>query len=81
MFLETGLRFEADVLHGQKTGFFLDQRENRRLVESLARGRRGLERIQFFRRLFGLRGARGGPLVTDLDISAHALAARSGTSP
>ena len=29
-FLETGLRFEADILRGQKTGFFLDQRENRR---------------------------------------------------
>src|ERR1035441_8566469 len=35
-FLETGLRFEADVLRGQKTGFFLDQRENRRQVEALA---------------------------------------------
>src|SRR5260370_39693655 len=31
-FLENGLRFEADVLKGQKTGFFLDQRENRRKV-------------------------------------------------
>ncbi len=38
VFLESGLRFEADVLRGQKTGFFLDQRENRRRVESLARG-------------------------------------------
>ena len=36
-FMETGLRFEADVLRGQKTGFFLDQRENRRQVEALAR--------------------------------------------
>ncbi len=33
VFRESGLQFEADVLHGQKTGFFLDQRENRRLVE------------------------------------------------
>jgi len=39
-FLESGLRFESDVLRGQKTGFFLDQRENRRRVETLARGRR-----------------------------------------
>ena len=38
-FLESGLRFEADVQHGQKTGFFLDQRENRRIVESFAGGR------------------------------------------
>src|ERR1700743_874000 len=34
-FLENGIRFEADVRHGQKTGFFLDQRGNRRMVESL----------------------------------------------
>ena len=32
VFLENGIRFEADVLRGQKTGFFLDQRENRREV-------------------------------------------------
>lgn len=38
-FLETGIRFEADVLRGQKTGFFLDQRENRRRVETFAAGR------------------------------------------
>ncbi len=37
-FLERGLRFEADVLAGQKTGHFLDQRENRVLVGSLAAG-------------------------------------------
>src|SRR3954463_11728283 len=30
VFLESGIRFEADVIRGQKTGFFLDQRENRR---------------------------------------------------
>ena len=40
VFQESGLRFEADVLRGQKTGFFLDQRENRRQVESLAAGGR-----------------------------------------
>src|SRR5688572_5351610 len=38
-FLENGLRFEADVLRGQKTGFFLDQRENRQIVEGLSSGR------------------------------------------
>ena len=37
-FLEAGLTFEADVVHGQKTGHFLDQRENRERV-SLAAGR------------------------------------------
>lgn len=72
-FLETGLRFEADVLRGQKTGFFLDQRENRRLVESLARGCDVLNAFSFSGG-FSLYAARGGAKsVTDLDISAHAL--------
>ncbi|HWF19615.1 MAG TPA: class I SAM-dependent methyltransferase, partial [Verrucomicrobiae bacterium] len=74
IFLETGLRFEADVVRGQKTGFFLDQRENRRLVESLAKGRTMLNAFSFSGG-FSLYAARGGAKsVTDLDISAHALA-------
>jgi 23S rRNA (cytosine1962-C5)-methyltransferase len=74
IFLETGLRFEADVLHGQKTGFFLDQRENRRQVESLARGRSVLNGFSFSGG-FSLYAARGGARsVTDLDLSSHALA-------
>jgi len=73
IFLETGFRFEADVLRGQKTGFFLDQRENRRLVESLSRGRRVLNAFSFSGG-FSLYAARGGALAaTDLDISPHAL--------
>lgn len=74
VFLENGLRFEADVLRGQKTGFFLDQRENRRRVEELARGRMVLNAFSFSGG-FSLYAARGGARqVTDLDISAHALA-------
>lgn len=72
-FLEHGLRFEADVLRGQKTGFFLDQRENRSRVEGLARGRAVLNAFSFSGG-FSLYAARGGAVsVTDLDISAHAL--------
>jgi 23S rRNA (cytosine1962-C5)-methyltransferase len=75
VFLESGLRFEADVLRGQKTGFFLDQRENRREVETLARGRRVLNAFSFSGG-FSVYAARGGATAaTDLDISAHALAA------
>ena len=74
IFLETGLRFEADVLRGQKTGFFLDQRENRRHVEVLARGREALNAFSFSGG-FSVYAARGGASgVTDLDISNHALA-------
>jgi 23S rRNA (cytosine1962-C5)-methyltransferase len=73
VFKEMGLRFEADVLRGQKTGFFLDQRENRRIVESLARGRTVLNLFSFSGG-FSLYAARGGATsATDLDISAHAL--------
>jgi 23S rRNA (cytosine1962-C5)-methyltransferase len=72
-FRETGLIFEADVMRGQKTGFFLDQRENRRLVESLARGRTVLNAFSFSGG-FSLYAARGGAkAVTDVDISVHAL--------
>jgi 23S rRNA (cytosine1962-C5)-methyltransferase len=74
-FLESGLRFEADVVLGQKTGFFLDQRENRRRVETLARGRVVLNAFSFSGG-FSLYAARGGArAVTDLDLSEHALAA------
>ena len=74
IFLESGLRFEADVLRGQKTGFFLDQRENRRQVALLAKGARVLNTFSFSGG-FSLYAARGGALrVTDVDISAHALA-------
>ena len=73
VFRENGLRFEADVVRGQKTGFFLDQRENRHLVGTLARGAEVLNAFSFSGG-FSLYAARGGAAsVTNLDISAHAL--------
>ena len=73
VFSENGIRFEAAVLHGQKTGFFLDQRDNRARVEDLASGRDVLN-VFSFSGGFSLYAARGGAKsVTDLDISAHAL--------
>jgi 23S rRNA (cytosine1962-C5)-methyltransferase len=75
IFLENGIFFEADVVHGQKTGFFLDQRENRHEVEKLANGRDVLNAFSFSGG-FSLYAARGGAKsITDIDISAHALAA------
>lgn len=74
IFLENGLRFEANVVRGQKTGFFLDQRDNRALVGELARGKTVLNTFSFSGG-FAVYAARGGArIVTDLDISAHALA-------
>lgn len=73
VFSENGLRFESAVLKGQKTGFFLDQRDNRARVEALAKGRDVLN-VFSFSGGFSLYAARGGASsVTDLDISAHAL--------
>jgi 23S rRNA (cytosine1962-C5)-methyltransferase len=73
VFQETGLNFEADVLRGQKTGFFLDQRENRRYVKNLAGGRDVLNAFSFSGG-FSLYAAHGGARsVCDLDISRHAL--------
>lgn len=73
VFLETGIRFEAEVIRGQKTGFFLDQRENRRRVETLA-ARRDVLNAFSFSGGFSLYAARGGARsTTDLDISPHAL--------
>ena len=73
VFLENGIRFESAVLKGQKTGFFLDQRDNRARVEELAAGRDVLN-VFSFSGGFSLYAARGGARsVTDVDISAHAL--------
>jgi 23S rRNA (cytosine1962-C5)-methyltransferase len=73
IFSENGVHFEADVVRGQKTGFFLDQRENRAEVEKLSCGRKVLNAFSFSGG-FSVYAARGGAKsVTDLDISAHAL--------
>jgi 23S rRNA (cytosine1962-C5)-methyltransferase len=73
-FLESGLWFESEVVKGQKTGFFLDQRENRRRVETLVSGQ-GVLNVFSFSGGFSLYAARGGAArVVDVDISAHALA-------
>jgi 23S rRNA (cytosine1962-C5)-methyltransferase len=75
VFLENGLRFESEVQRGQKTGFFLDQRENRRRAGELADGADVLNAFSFSGG-FSLCAARGGAReVTDLEISRHALEA------
>lgn len=73
VFSENGILFEADVLKGQKTGFFLDQRDNRQRVERLAHGKDVLNAFSFSGG-FSLYAARGGAeRVVDLDFSQHAL--------
>jgi len=75
VFLEDGIRFWSDVVKGQKTGFFLDQRDNRRRIGQCSAGLDVLNAFSFSGG-FSLHAARGGARsVTDLDISPHALEA------
>jgi len=72
-FLEHGLQFEADVLRGQKTGFFLDQRDNRAKVELLCRRRRVLDGFAYTGAC-SVYAARGGARdVTSLDAGRAVL--------
>jgi 23S rRNA (cytosine1962-C5)-methyltransferase len=68
---ENGVRYLAAPWRGQKTGAFLDQRENRALVGRIARGR-ALDCFSYHGS-FALHLARGAGEVTALDASAHAL--------
>jgi 23S rRNA (cytosine1962-C5)-methyltransferase len=68
---EHGVRYLAAPWKGQKTGAFLDQRENRALVGRIARGR-ALDCFSYHGS-FALHLARGATEVTALDASAHAL--------
>ena len=71
---EHGVRFEVDLERGHKTGFYLDQRENRLLLRDLVRGRDVLDGFCYTGG-FALNAARGGARsVFALDSSAEALA-------
>jgi 23S rRNA (cytosine1962-C5)-methyltransferase len=73
VFRENALRFRCDPAHGQKTGFFLDQRENRARVGERARDRRVLNAFSYTGG-FSLYAARGGAAsVLSLDASRPAL--------
>lgn len=71
---EHGLRFRADLHAGQKTGLFLDQRENRKFLEPLSFGRRVLNCFSYTG-AFGVYAAWGGASeVVDCDIAPAAAA-------
>ena len=71
--LENGLHFHVDWLKGQKTGFFVDQRENRRLLEHYSHGRKVLNMFCYTGgfSVYALRG--GAELVHSVDSSAKAV--------
>lgn len=71
---ENGVYYGVDVENGQKTGFFLDQKYNRRAVAQLAKGRRVLDCFTHTGS-FALNAAMGGAEgVTAVDVSADAVA-------
>lgn len=73
-FTENGVRYHVDFANGQKTGFFLDQKYNRRAVARLAHGRRVLDCFTHTGS-FALNAAVGGAEhVTAVDISETAIA-------
>jgi len=72
--VEYGLNFRVDVEQGQKTGFFLDQRENRQRIRQLAAGRSVLDAFCYTGG-FSISALAGGAReVLSLDSSATALA-------
>jgi 23S rRNA (cytosine1962-C5)-methyltransferase len=68
---ENGIRFRVDLFEGQKTGAFLDQRENRAAAMRYARGR-GLDCFSFHGS-FALHMAKGCERVTAVDVSEPAI--------
>ena len=71
--VENGLKFYVDWLKGQKTGFFVDQRENRALLEHYAKGRKVLNMFCYTGG-FSFYAMRGGALkVHSVDSSAKAI--------
>ena len=71
--VENGLKFHIDWLRGQKTGFFVDQRENRSLLEHYAKGRNVLNMFCYTGgfSVYAMRG--GANLVRSVDSSAKAI--------
>ncbi|GAB7088189.1 class I SAM-dependent rRNA methyltransferase [Marinifilum fragile] len=71
--LENGLKFKVDWLKGQKTGFFIDQRENRSLLEQYSKGRSVLNMFCYTGgfSFYAMRG--GAELVHSVDSSSRAI--------
>jgi 23S rRNA (cytosine1962-C5)-methyltransferase len=75
VFLENGVHFAVDVVRGQKTGFFLDQRDNRQKIREVAANRRVLNVFGYTGGFSVYAGLGGASRVTTVDIAAPALVA------
>ena len=72
--VEDGLHYRVDVVHGQKTGFYLDQRDNRHVVRRHAHGRRVLNAFCYTGGFTLAALAGGATSAISIDSSADALA-------
>ena len=70
---ENGCRFEVDVHSGHKTGFYLDQRDNRAIIASFAQGLEVLNAFCYTGGFGVSAGVAGASRVTHIDLSAPAL--------
>ena len=78
LILENGLRFHVDPLHGHKTGFYLDQRENRHKVAAYCNSREVLNVFSYTGAFAVYAAAHGARSISNLDSSAGALRAAEG---
>ena len=70
---ENGVHYQVDVVNGQKTGFFLDQKYNRLAIQRLCRGKRVLDCFTHMGTFALNAGIAGAFDVTGLDISEYAI--------
>ena len=71
--LENGYRFLVDIVHGQKTGFYLDQRDNRSALARYAAGREMLNAFAYSGSFSVYAASSGAGPIVNLDASAEAL--------
>ncbi|MCW3463363.1 class I SAM-dependent rRNA methyltransferase [Chitinophaga nivalis] len=70
---ENGLQFHVDIVNGQKTGYFLDQQDNRREIKNIVRGADVMEAFCYTGTFSCHAGYYGAKSVLGLDISEHAV--------
>ena len=73
-FLENGMYFTADIVKGQKTGFFLDQRDNRVRIRKISKGKRVLNVFGYTGGFSVAAGLGDAQHITTVDIAEPALA-------
>lgn len=74
MITENGIKYNVDIVNGQKTGYFLDQKYNRLAIRNISKGRRVLDCFTHTG-AFALNAAAGGAVkVTAVDVSGEAIA-------